>query len=276
MIERVLIACDLDRTLIYSRRFLDAAGPGSRCVEVYEGEEISFMTGNAVTLLADLGAKQVVIPATTRTVAQYRRITLPGAPYRFAVTSNGGTILVDGIPDPEWEAVVDARIRAEGVPLAEILTALRSRTTDRWLRKERVAGGLFCYIVVDEGAVPTEFVPEWAAWCEQRGWRVSQQGRKIYTVPRPLCKSRAVDEVRRRLVASGELATDAPALAAGDGALDAELLRYADAAIRPAHGELHAQGWTTEGLAVTVRAGAVAAEEILAWLRLRAEWSCQV
>ena len=101
MTARSLIACDLDRTLIYSRRFLDAAGPGRRCVEVYEGEEISFMTENAVALLTDLVAKNVVIPATTRTVAQYRRITLAGAPYRFAVTSNGGTILVDGMPDQE-------------------------------------------------------------------------------------------------------------------------------------------------------------------------------
>lgn len=275
MTARSLIACDLDRTLIYSRRFLDAAGPGRRCVEVYEGEEISFMTENAVALLTDLVAKNVVIPATTRTVAQYRRITLPGAPYRFAVTSNGGTILVDGMPDQEWAAAVEARVRADGVPLAEILTALRSRATDRWVRKERVAEGLFCYLVVDETAVPTEFVPEWRAWCEPRGWQVSQQGRKIYTVPRTLCKSRAVDEVRRRLVGSGELATHAPALAAGDGVLDAELLSYADAAIRPAHGELHAQSWSTEGLTVTGQAGAVAAEEILAWLQLRAEQSCQ-
>ena len=62
----------------------------------------------------------------------------------------------------------------------------------------------------------------------------------------------------------------APLLAAGDGALDAQLLSCADASIRPSHGELHALGWQCERTAVTTSAGAHAAEEILRWLAERA------
>lgn len=261
----MLIASDLDRTLIYSRRFFDREVCGRRCVEVYEGEEISFMTAGAATLLARLASRHLVIPATTRTVAQYQRITLPGAPYRFAVASNGGSILVDGMPDPDWSSIVNSRMHADAVPIGHVLAVLRTRTSDQWVRAMRVADGLFCYLVVDEAAMPCAFVAEFRAWCEPRGWQVSQQGRKVYAVPRTLCKSHAVAEVRRRLVSTGELDDNAPLLAAGDGALDAALLSYADAAVRPAHGELHAQGWLTEGLTVTGRHGADAAEEILEW-----------
>ncbi|WP_454231211.1 HAD family hydrolase [Mycolicibacterium fortuitum] len=269
MTATALICSDLDRTLIYSRRFLDPQSGPAECVETLDGEPISFMTAAAINALERLASQQVVVPATTRTVAQYQRIALPGGPYRFAVTSNGGTILVDGQPDPVWGASVTAAVAAGGIALEEILAALRARISDTWVRSVKTAEGLFCYLVVDEAAMPADFVSTWQAWCAPQGWKVSRQGRKIYTVPRSLCKSHAVDEVRRRLTATGELAADAAMLAAGDGALDAELLLAADTAIRPAHGELHAIGWQSDGLTITAARGAKAAEEILAWFHAR-------
>lgn len=269
MTATALIASDLDRTLIYSHRFFDTAPNEATCVETLDGEPISFMSTAAMTALEQLAARQLVVPATTRTVAQYQRIALPGGPYRYAVTSNGGTILVDGQPDPVWSATVTAVVAAGGITLEDLLAALRACISDTWVRSVKTAEGLFCYLVVDEATMPADFVTAWQDWCAPRGWKVSQQGRKVYTVPRSLCKSHAVQEVRRRLVVTGELAADAPVLAAGDGALDAELLLAADAAIRPSHGELDAMGWQTDGLTVTAARGAAAAEEILAWFHAR-------
>ena len=259
-----MIASDLDRTLIYSRRFLKD-NAGSQCVEVYDGGPISFMTEGAVARLEALAHDRIVVPATTRTVAQFERIRLPGAPYRHAVTSNGGTILCDGVPDEGWRAAVVERIRSGSAPIAEVIAVLRTRVSDEWMRSLRVAEDLFSYLVVDESRLPPEFLDEWHSWCEPRGWVVSRQGRKIYSVPVGLCKSTAVAEVRRRLVEVGELSHSDPLLAAGDGALDVGLLAYADAAIRPAHGELHAMNWTCPGLTVAATAGAAVAEEILDW-----------
>lgn len=260
-----LLASDLDRTLIYSRRFFHTPPPASQCVEIYQGEPISFMTVAAADQLRQLAARHLVVPTTTRTIAQYARITLPGAPYKFAITSNGGNLLVDGIPDPVWTKVVTARIRAEGPPLSEVVDELRTRIDGRWVRSLRTAEDLFCYLVVDEDALPVDLVATWEQWCAPRGWVVSRQGRKIYTVPAPLCKSEAVAELRNRLIDSGRLPDDAPILAAGDGALDAAMLELADAAIRPAHGELHALHWRRDHVQVTTGSGASAAEEILRW-----------
>jgi hypothetical protein len=75
--------------------------------------------------------------------------------------------------------------------------------------------------------------------------------------------------VRTRLIQDGTLDADARVFAAGDGALDAEMLIAADAAIRPRHGELELLGFTRPGLTVTDSSGVRATEEILEWLRNR-------
>jgi hypothetical protein len=78
----VLAATDLDRTLIYSRkaRALGADDAATVCVEVHDGEQVSFMTAAAAEALVDLAARAAVVPVTTRIVEQYRRVRLPGPP----------------------------------------------------------------------------------------------------------------------------------------------------------------------------------------------------
>jgi hypothetical protein len=123
----------------------------------------------------------------------------------------------------------------------------------------RVASELFVYSVVERDAVPVDWVDELRSWCAERGWGMSLQGRKIYCVPRPLTKSAAAQEVQRRTGADH-------LVAAGDSLLDGELLAAADAAVRPAQGELAAAGWTTPGLHVTAAPGVLGGEELVRWL----------
>ncbi|WSJ02041.1 HAD family hydrolase [Nocardia sp. NBC_01329] len=251
--------------MIYSSAAAGAVAAETVCVEHLDGAPLSYMTSAAVDRLRWLATAAAVLPTTTRTIEQFGRIRLPGAPWQYAITSNGGNILVDGVPDPQWRRGIDAAVRAGGAGLTEIEAALRARIDDSWVLKFRGADDLFCYLVVDSAATPPKFLADWDAWCRERGWSASRQGRKIYTMPLAVCKSRAVSEVRSRLVASGRLAAAAPTLAAGDGALDAEMLAAADHAIRPRHGELEELGWTRPGLTVTTAAGIGAGEEILDW-----------
>ncbi|OUS97758.1 HAD family hydrolase [Rhodococcus sp. NCIMB 12038] len=277
-----LIATDLDRTMIYSRAAMElavtesdvtsAAGDDDLlCVEVYDGKPLSYVTSAAEAMLRTLTASAVVVPTTTRTVAQFERIDLPGAPWRYAITTNGGNILVDGVPDAGWRSGVDLAIADGGASLVEIGAELSRRIDDSWVRSSRVADELFSYLVVDLDAMPEGFVEEWNVWCVDRGWGASRQGRKIYTMPDAVCKSRAVAEVRSRLVDDGVLAPEAPVLAAGDGALDAHMLSAADAAIRPRHGELETLDWQHPTLSVTGSSGIAAGEEILRWFADRVE-----
>ncbi|MFW0788083.1 HAD family hydrolase [Gordonia sp. CPCC 205333] len=245
-----------------------------QCVEIYDDAPLSYMTRRAVDQLTALAASAVVVPTTTRTPEQYNRISLPGGPYRFAVTSNGGAILVNGVRDRLWDSHISEQVATVGTSLADILAALTERVpvahpVDGWVRKVRVADDLFCYLVVEPSRQPVEFLPAWQELCAASGWSASQQGRKIYTMPLAVTKSAAIGEVRRRLVADGTLSASHTLLAAGDGWLDNDLLLAADAAIRPRHGELESLGWQAANVSVTVGAGALAGEEILSWMHSR-------
>ncbi|MFJ9719355.1 HAD family hydrolase [Streptomyces sp. NPDC101213] len=257
----VLVASDLDRTLIYSAAALaltmpDARAPRLLCVEVHESRPLSYMTETAARLLTDLGDAAVFVPTTTRTRKQYQRISLPGPPPAYAICANGGHLLVDGVSDPDWQAAVNARLADECAPLAEVQAHLAAFADPLWLRKERIAEDLFAYLVVERELLPEEWVKELAVWAEERGWTVSLQGRKIYAVPKPLTKSAAVREVARRTGA--ELT-----LTAGDSLLDADLLLVSDRGWRPGHGELHEAAWTAPQVTALPERGVLAGERIL-------------
>ncbi|MFF9524760.1 HAD family hydrolase [Streptomyces achromogenes] len=257
----VLVASDLDRTLIYSSAALaltmpDARAPRLLCVEVHEARPLSFMTERAAGLLADLGDAAVFVPTTTRTRKQYQRINLPGPPPRYAICANGGHLLVDGVTDADWHARVLARLADECAPLAEVREHLLRCADPVWVRKHRVAEDLFAYLVVERELLPEDWVKELAVWAEDRGWTVSLQGRKIYAVPKPLTKSAAVRELARRTGAESTLA-------AGDSLLDADLLLAADRGWRPGHGELADTGWTAPQVTALPERGVLAGERIL-------------
>ncbi len=257
----VLVASDLDRTLIYSSAALaltmpDARAPRLLCVEVHESKPLSYMTETAAQLLTDLGDAAVFVPTTTRTRKQYQRINLPGPAPTYAICANGGHLLVDGVSDPDWHAQVTARLAERCAPLAEVQDHLMATASPAWVRKHRVAEDLFAYLVVERELLPEEWVKELAVWAENRGWTVSLQGRKIYAVPKPLTKSAAVHEVARRTGA--ELT-----LAAGDSLLDADLLLAADRGWRPGHGELADADWTAPAISALPERGVLAGERIL-------------
>ncbi|MEO6880897.1 MAG: HAD family hydrolase [Mycobacteriaceae bacterium] len=257
----VLVCSDLDRTLIYS---CAAAGPTDdvvlRCVEVYDGAPLSFVTAAAADGLVTLAEEATLVPTTTRSPEQYRRVQLPGRRPGFAITANGGRLLVDGTVDGDWSAHV-----AEGLAGTAPLGEVREKLGDAgdFLLRLRTAEDLFAYAVVDRSALPAAWVDELGAWCAERGWGVSVQGRKLYCVPDGLRKSTAAAEVARR-------AGTTTMLAAGDSLLDTDLLLAAAAAVRPAHGELHEAGFTAPHLAVTPSSGVRAGAEVVSWLLARA------
>ncbi|MFF9566287.1 HAD family hydrolase [Streptomyces sp. NPDC014685] len=267
----VLVASDLDRTLIYSAGALqltmpDAEAPRLLCVEVYDHKPLSHLTETAAALLDELARTTVFVPTTTRTREQYGRVHLPGPAPRFAICANGGHLLVDGESDPDWQRRVTRRLADECAPLAEVRAHLLAAADPAWLLKERVAEDLFAYLVVERALLPEGWVEELGEWARTRGWTVSLQGRKIYAVPGPLTKSAAMDEVARRTGA-------ALTLAAGDSLLDADLLLAADRAWRPAHGELADTGWSAPHVEVTAGRGVAAGEEILRrFLRISEEF----
>ena len=256
-----LVACDLDRTLIYSKNALwltgaDKDAPAMVVAEVYDGAPLSFMTRTAEELLCKVQAAALFVPVTTRTQAQYERVQLPGPVPEYAVTSNGGVLLHRGVPDAAWHAQLTARMAADCAPLETIEGHLANPDFAPWILRLRRAEDLFAYAIVDREAMPASFLAELVELCAGAGWGVSVQGRKLYCVPLPVNKSDALAEVARRTGSD-------TVIAAGDSLLDQDMLAAADLAFRPLHGELHDAGWLAPHLRLTTVRGVLAGEEIL-------------
>lgn len=249
-----LYATDLDRTLIFSAR---AAG-GARdlvTVERLDGRDLSFMSRHQLDLLARLRRRCLVVPVTTRTLAQYGRVHLATEPPPWAVAANGGVLVRAGRRDAGWDRRVRALLDERCAALPDVSRWLAGSAGDV-IDRVRVADGLFLYALVDRArlAGAAGWVDGLAAGLEQRGWRLSVQGRKLYAVPGPLRKSAAVREVAGRAGATR-------VIAAGDSLLDRDLLDDAEVSMRPAHGELHELGVPAD--VVTAATGVAAGEELL-------------
>ncbi|MCP9983905.1 HAD family hydrolase [Actinomadura madurae] len=206
----VLVCADLDRTLIYSAAAFALDGPDETmprllCVEFYQGAPLSYMTEAAARTLEALSTAATLVPTTTRTPEQYRRVQLLDKPPRFAICANGGHLLVDGREDPEWAAAVRSQVADACAPLADVQHHLTQSGGD-FVLKRRTASDLFAYTVVDRASLPPGWVEDLTGWCAERGWRTSLQGRKVYCLPACLTKAAAAAEVARRAAAPGMLA----------------------------------------------------------------------
>jgi hydroxymethylpyrimidine pyrophosphatase-like HAD family hydrolase len=260
---KAVLALDLDQTLIFSARSAEPLdGAETVWVEDYLGEPLSLMTLRAHDLLAVVSARHHVVPVTTRTPEQFGRVRLPGR-QPYAICANGGILLQQGIRDPDW----DARV-AEELTGAEHASDVAKRiglvADQPWVKTFRQVEDLFVYVVAHaRDQIPDGWLQELAGWAAGHGWTVSVQGRKVYVVPNALSKGAAAQRVADLL--------GGPLLAAGDSLLDRDLLESAVVRARPGHGELHRIGYHVPGLYVSAAAGARAAEQILAWLTVRAD-----
>jgi hydroxymethylpyrimidine pyrophosphatase-like HAD family hydrolase len=255
---KAVLALDVDQTLIFSSRSAGRLdGVATVWVEDYDGAELSLMTVAAHELLAELGERHHVVPVTTRTPQQLARVRLPVRP-SWAICSNGGVLLRDGVRDLDW----DRRIAAELTAVAaadEVVERVTQVSGESWVKTVRRVEDLFVYLVAHErAAIPARWAAELDAWATGVGWTVSVQGRKVYVVPRVLSKGAAALRVAAEL--------GGPLLSAGDSVLDISLLEAAVHSARPGHGELHDRDFRCDGLYVSELSGAVATVDLLAQL----------
>lgn len=210
----VIFHTDLDNTLIYS--YKHDIGEGKRCVELYQGREISFITQETYRLLKEVQRDAVIVPTTTRTIEQYNRIDLGAGAFRYALTCNGGVLLVDGKEDKDWyhkslELISDSE--QELCKAMAILEQDKRRSFDLRLIKK-----LFVFTKCEE---PESVVGELKGVLDVGVVDVFHNGVKVYVVPKILSKGNAIDRFRSYIGANS-------AIAAGDSEFDISMLEAAD------------------------------------------------
>lgn len=232
-----ILFADLDGTLIFSAK---RRQDGDIIIERKDGEPISCVTARQAELFPRLVN---VIPVTTRSVEQYRRIEFArlGFVPKYALCDNGGTLLVDGEPDGEWArwpAEIFAECEAELSRYRELLERDPRRSFE-----VRLVDGLFLFTKSSKPPETLEYLGNIGnrELCESFA-----TGEKVYVVPKNLNKGAAVKRLAARLglsefaaaatrcceaAAQGGNRTLPRIAAAGDSLMDVPMLNAAHTAI---------------------------------------------
>lgn len=212
---KAVIFSDLDGTLIFSAK---KKRPRDIVCEYKDGAEISCITARQAELLPGLP----VIPVTTRSIEQYRRIRFPeGFSPEYALADNGGTLLVNGIPDPEWAELTRGFTRECD---AELSLCRETMERDPHCSFEiRMVDGLFLFTKSDCPEISLESMKSAAG----EKVRCFCTGAKLYALPEKLCKGDLASRLADRISPGCKI------ICAGDSTMDISLLNIADTALFP-------------------------------------------
>lgn len=247
-----ILCTDLDQTLIYS--YKHEIGKEKRCVELYQGREVSFLTEKTYQLLSELKKRICIVPVTTRTIAQYERIDLGIGRLRYALTCNGGVLLVNGKREQTWyqkslEMVKDSKEELQQA--FQCLEKSGERTFEIRLIEE-----LFLFTKCRHSQTVARQLQE---RLRPRFADIYTNGEKIYIVPKALNKGTALQRLRAYTGAQR-------VFAAGDSVFDIPMMEQADLAAAPAAFE-QMGGLCLQGGQIHVMPGnRVFSEELLEFL----------
>jgi len=218
--KRMEIFCmDLDNTIIYS--YKHDIGPDKRSVEIYQGREISYITERTYGLLKEVNKKMTLIPTSTRTEQQYKRIDLGIGGFKYALVCNGGLLLVDGVRDAAW---YETSLQLIEPSKAELENVFRLLEKDQRRKFElRFIENLFLFTKCSN---PEEVVDELKEQLDGSLVDVFNNGEKVYAVPLSLSKGNALRRLRKLL-------NPKQIIAAGDSEFDISLVEEADYGIVP-------------------------------------------
>lgn len=253
----MIVASDLDRTLIYSNRAIEEFGVPANTklkpVEKKDGKTIAFMTIASFNALKVLCDTLLFIPITTRTTEQFKRIFIfeRDIALKYTITLNGATILKNGKPLEDWSNLISTKLIAESATGYEVLSCMRAEGIILKGNVRQVEGLFFYYIL--ESAPSKLEINCIREFVSKFGWRISLQGRKLYFMPNGINKGDALEFIcnqEEKKVIAG----------AGDSVLDLDFLKNCQNPFVPKHGELTklAKKWI-----FTENQGILAGEEIL-------------
>ena len=204
----------MDNTIIYS--YKHDIGEKKLNVELYNGREISFISERTYSLLKEVNDKMLIVPTSTRTEEQYRRINLHIGAIPYALVCNGGVLLVNGERDKEWY-YKSLKMIAESRP--QLDKAISILEVDPRRKFEvRFIDELFVFTKCEK---PDEVIKDLNKTLKTELVDVFHNGEKVYVVPKKLNKGMAVKRLRKKM-------NPGYILAAGDSEFDVSMVEESD------------------------------------------------
>ena len=217
---------DLDRTLIYSKKFIDKK-LDYISIEKYNNEDISFITRKAIALIKLIQKNNLIIPTTTRSIEQYNRIEFykNNIEFPWAIVCNGGCILYKGKILKEWDKfIVESMKQCE--ELRKVKEMFSNYSNLKGIEKVRDVYNMFFYIVINKELFHEEDLEDFKVYLDSCKWNVYSSGRKIYFIPKIIRKEVAIKFLLEYL-------KEEKYNALGDSVMDLNMLELAGRAFVP-------------------------------------------
>ncbi|UPA31165.1 hypothetical protein L0P85_03230 [Terrisporobacter glycolicus] len=193
----MVIFSDLDRSIIYSSKFLkDLNENYYECIEEKDNKEISYVSLKTMEILKKINDNTLFIPTTTRTREQFERINFNkyNIKFDYAITSNGGCILKNNKPLLGWQEEVE-KIKKSSESIDVMLDLFDPYTKINGITNFRVAEKLFFYIVVDFEKFDIMSLYNYIGILNNKNWIHYISGRKIYFLPKRITKEGAIEYI---------------------------------------------------------------------------------
>lgn len=237
----MVYASDLDRTLIFSHRFLDEHKYNKKIVlvEDKDGKEISYMSELAYNKLQEINNNKDItfIPTTTRSLEEYNRIRLGFKP-EWVIAANGGVILHNGEIDKEYKNYTKTYLNP--MDIASLSMDLSEFASIQ--KSPRLVDG--CYLFVKTTNEDLFDVEVQDIIDRYKKWSIVRQKNKCYAIPLHISKQVALRWIWNKL-------NEPYIVASGDSLLDVPMLALADKAYIPDHSDLLKDGVVESGNIVT-------------------------
>lgn len=244
---------DLDRTLIYSKRFKVSNQDDLVAVEQKDGRFISYMTPIAYRSLMELKDKNLFVPVTARKWDEIMRIgfirdEIP----EWIICEAGRSIYYKGKRYEPWDHEIEKTMK-HGIPKVDNVAYQKFRYLMERIGYPAWSINEYMWMTKVEGWTNDlrDVVQNEIGWFINHGCSLLIQERKVYLTPLSITKAKAVKYLIRELQPEKTVSS-------GDAEMDYEMFRETHSYIAPKHHTICQNVYS-----VTEYSGIQAAEEII-------------
>lgn len=216
--NKILFLTDLDNTLIHSYRHKKQ---NDICVEWIDEKEQGFMSIKTYDLLPKIFNDIILIPITTRSIKQYKRIKWPkGCQPDYAITTNGGVLLNKDIADNNW--ILDTKDFTKKYK-DELEQLYNHFSVQKDILKCEIIDDTYLFFNCKNEMVANRYLEQ---YINKTNLEIAVSNRKGYFLPPGINKGMALKRINK-------LFENNKIICAGDSVLDIPMLELANISIVP-------------------------------------------
>lgn len=228
----MIYASDLDRTLIFSERFISENKVSKKNLTLVDECSLnSYISNNVAKMISHIVSEGTVrfIPVTTRSTEQFKRIQFRkvGIPIEYAIVANGGVILHQGERLKDWEDYLNTQM-PDSDSFEAIISAFNSIDSIDYKTKTVDERFIFtkCKDSTDAKASVKIEVDEIKKDFPHFGFYMYNN--KVYAIPKCFGKDITLNWLKHRL-------NEDRILSSGDSSFDIPMLSTSDFRVVPDH-----------------------------------------